>query len=187
MVSVLVSTRYSSISITVRRFLRKDAVGGAYIRRNLCIREGVRIHTPCVYTPTVLVYAPTRVYTPGCIYRTRCVYAVLCTHHSRIRTDPAYTHPCLVRIRTSPRIYAPWGAFTHPPAYTHPPPRTSTYAFTRRRVRKRTYSRTMYMHPTLRMFRMYTRGRDERVMVCAALRSFWGPPVRDGASRRSDP
>ena len=139
MVSVLVSTRYSSISITVRRFLRKDAVGGAYIRRNLCIREGVRIHTPCVYTPTVLVYAPTRVYTPGCIYAPAAYMhpPLAYTHRPRVNGRT----PACVHVYAPPRVYAPWGAFTHPPAYTHPPPRTSTYAYTRRRVRKRTYPR----------------------------------------------
>ena len=160
MVSVLVSTRYSSISITVRRFLRKDAVGGAYIRRNLCIREGVRIHTPCVYTPTVLVYAPTRVYTPGCIY-----------------APAAYMHPPLAYTPPTPRKYAPLPAYrihgymyTHLPAYTHPGARLRTHP------RIRTHHRVQAHMPIrgvgcvnapIRVYApdaayVFTRGRDER-------------------------
>ena len=39
-----------------------------YIRRNLCIREGVRIRTPCVYAPTTRVNAPTTAYKHICVY-----------------------------------------------------------------------------------------------------------------------
>jgi len=51
-------------TITVHRFLRLR--GRGCIRRNLCIREGVRIHTRCVYAPRARVNAPTCVYAPRC-------------------------------------------------------------------------------------------------------------------------
>ena len=61
-------------TITVHRFLRLR--GRGCIRRNLCIREGVRIHTRCVYAPRARVNAPT------CVYAPRCANA-----------PAAYTHP----------------------------------------------------------------------------------------------
>jgi hypothetical protein len=39
----------SMSGITVCRFLRLRGPSGVRIRRNLCIREGVRIRTRCVY------------------------------------------------------------------------------------------------------------------------------------------
>ena len=110
---------------------------GVRIRRNLCIREGVRIHTRCVYTlPLAYTHLPVYTHPGACIHPLR-----IRTQRSRIRTYPAYTHPCLhpPRIRTpacvyTPTcVYAPWGVrirhwYTHVPAYTHPHPRTSKCA-----------------------------------------------------------
>ena len=159
----MVSTRYSSISITVRRFLRKDAVGGAYIRRNLCIREGVRIHTPCVYTPTVLVYAPTRVYTPGCIY-----------------APAAYMHPPLAythRPRVNGRTPACVHVYTHLPAYTHPGARLRTHPRIRTHHRVQAHMRIRgvgCVNAPIRVYApdaayVFTRGRDERYKFIARL------------------
>jgi hypothetical protein len=68
-------------TITVHRFLRLR--GRGCIRRNLCIREGVRIHTRCVYAPRARVNAPPCVYAPTCVlYAPRCANA-----------PAAYTHP----------------------------------------------------------------------------------------------
>jgi hypothetical protein len=83
----------------------------------------------------------------------------------RIHTRVRYMHPLrtkaptAARVNAPTRVYAPLPAYTsirNLPAYTHPPPRTSTYAYTRRRVRKRTPI-CVYAPDAA-----YTRGRDER-------------------------
>jgi hypothetical protein len=79
-------------TITVHRFLRLR--GRGCIRRNLCIREGVRIHTRCVYAPRARVNAPTCVYAPTAAYKHICVNAASGAYAHL----PAYTHPTL-RIR----------------------------------------------------------------------------------------
>jgi len=66
-------TRFVHYGSSIPAFTRS---GVAYTQ-NLCIREGVRIRTRCVYAPTARVNAPTRVYAPWGAY----------TH------VPAYTHP----------------------------------------------------------------------------------------------
>ena len=56
-------THYGS-SIPAFRFTRS----GGHIRRNLCIREGVCIHTRCVYTPTALTYRSRKNAPSTCVY-----------------------------------------------------------------------------------------------------------------------
>ena len=94
-------------------------VGGAYERRNQCIREGVRIRTRCVYTehtlplaksaPTASARTLRSIRTLGCVNAPTRVYA-----------------PTAASIRMC--VYAAWDAYTHLPAYTHPTLRTRVQA-----------------------------------------------------------
>jgi hypothetical protein len=110
------------------RFLRLYADGGyaetCRTRRNLCIREGVRIlythplcHALCIHTYRSRKRTHPRIRTRVCI-RTHCVYAPTARVNAPTRVyntltcvyaPAAYTHPCLrirtyLRIRTHPRI-----------------------------------------------------------------------------------
>ena len=87
-------THYGS-SIPAFRFTRS----GVHIRRNLCIREGVCIHTRCVYTPTALTYRSRkrtylRIRTLGCVYAPACVYTptAACLRPCANAASGVYTH-----------------------------------------------------------------------------------------------
>ena len=93
-INIYIFTHYGS-SIPAFRFTRS----GGHIRRNLCVREGVCIHTRCVYTPTALTYHSRkrtylRIRTLGCVYAPACVYTptAACLRPCANAASGVYTH-----------------------------------------------------------------------------------------------